>query len=55
MSQHWTKMVEDWEHEDSREYVKSRKHKKQKLNHKQAKQMKEAKKNGTKYPKKRKR
>ena len=52
MSQHWTKYVEDWEHEDERTYVKSVKNKKQKLNHKQAKQLKEAKKNGTKYPKK---
>jgi hypothetical protein len=55
MSQHWTKYVEDWEHEDERTYVKSVKNKKQKLNHKQAKQLKEAKKNGTKYPKKHKR
>jgi len=55
MSQHWTKYLEDFEHEDDREYVKLRKHKKQKLDHKQAKQMKETKRNGVKYPKKRKR
>ena len=55
MSQHWTKMIEDWEHEDNREYVKSRKQKKKKLDHDQAKQMKETKRNGVKYPKKRKR
>ena len=55
MSKHWTTMVEEWEHQDDVEYVKSRKTKKQRLNHKQAKQMKELKKNGLKYPKKQKR
>ena len=55
MSQHWTKYLEEYEYEDDREHVRSRKHKKRKLDHQQAKQMKEAKKNGTKYPKKRKR
>ena len=40
MGQHWTRYVEDFEHEDDRDYVRSKKNKKQKLNHKQAKQMK---------------
>jgi len=55
MSQHWTKTIEAWEHDDDRMHVKSKKNKKKKLDHKQAKQLKEAKRNGTKYPKKSKR
>ena len=55
MGQHWSRYIEDFENEDNRDYVRSKKHRKKKLNHKQEKQMKEAKRNGTKYPKKRKR
>jgi hypothetical protein len=52
MSQHWTRYIEDWEYEESREYVKDKKKKKQKLTHEQEQKLKESKKNGTKYPKK---
>ena len=55
MNKHWTQYVEDIEYEEERTFTKEKKNKKQKLDHEQAKQAKEAKRNGTKYPKKRKR
>lgn len=55
MSQHWTKLIEEFEELEEKELVKSVKHRKPKLNHKKATQLKENKKNGIKYPKKAKR
>ena len=55
MSQHWTKFAEQFEELEYDEYSDSIKNRKKKLNHKKAKQLQEIKKNGTKYPKKRKR
>ena len=53
---HWTKLVEEYEELEEKELSASfKKRKKPKLNHNEAKQIKEQKKNGVKYPKKRKR
>lgn len=52
MNQDWEVYAEEFEDESSK-IVK--KHKRPKLSYKEGKKLKEAKKNGTKYPKKRKR
>ena len=52
MSKHWENYAEEWEEKYEK---RPRRQTKKKLDHEQAKQMKETKRNGTKYPKKRKR
>jgi hypothetical protein len=54
MSEHWDEYEEDWETNRGKK-IRNKTNRSKKLNYKQAKQLKEAKRNGTKYPKKRKR
>ena len=51
----WDQYIDEFEREDSREVKRNKVRRSKKLNYKQAKQLKEAKRNGIKYPKKRKR
>ena len=51
----WDQYADEYERDNYRESKRSKVRKPKKLNYKQAKQLKEAKRNGIKYPKKRKR
>ena len=55
MSERWDEYMDEYDWETNRGKKNKKVRKTKKLNYKQAKQLKEAKRNGTKYPKKRKR